>query len=257
MNKAAIITLAGTSSRFSKSVGYECHKSFYRETPEDVCLLDWQIGVLRRCGFSQIVLVGGYKYDELESIVKESYSDLPIVLVRNDRYSDLGSGHSLCLGIEALPDDMGAVVFLEGDLLFDAKTFEELVSSDDDAITATRSIVDAKTSVAFYISQTGALKYIYDTRHSVLKVDEPFTRIGNSGQVWQFSDIRRLKKVVLGLSDDERAGTNLVPILKYYGNVDGNKIRVCQFNAWFNCNTIADYHAMRDYVKEETNGSNK
>ena len=72
MKKSVVITLAGTSSRFSRSVGGECHKSFYRETPEDDCLLDWQLDLAKRHGFEQIVLVGGYKYEELEDLEDRS-----------------------------------------------------------------------------------------------------------------------------------------------------------------------------------------
>ncbi len=256
VKKSVIITLAGTSSRFSRSVGSECHKSFYRETPNDDCLLDWQLDLARRHGFEQIVLVGGYKYEELERQVQNNYADLPVKLVLNDHFADLGSCYSLCLGVEAVDEDAVSVVFLEGDLLFDSQTFDELASLNDDAITATRSIVDAKTSVAFFTTVEGRLRYVYDTRHESLKVDEPFTRLGNSGQVWQFADVAKLKASVHGLSKDDWKGTNLVPILKYYEGVDARTVRVCQFNAWFNCNTIADYWAMKKYVKEVKDARN-
>jgi len=249
MGNAVIITLAGMSSRFSRSVGCECHKSFYRETVEDGCLLDWQLDLARRHDFKQIVLVGGYKYEDLERLVRNNHADLPVKLVHNDHFADWGSCYSLCLGVEAVNGDAGAVVFLEGDLLFDSQTFDELVALNDDAITATRSIVEARSSVAFFTTEDGRLKYVYDTRHESLKVDEPFTRIGNSGQVWQFSDVAKLKETVRGLSKDDWKGTNLVPIMKYYEGVDARTVRVCQFNAWFNCNTVADYRAMKKYVK--------
>ena len=256
VKKSVIITLAGTSSRFSRSVGRECHKSFYREAPEDDCLLDWQLYLAKRHGFEEIVLVGGYKYEELEKLLQEKHANLPVKLVRNDHFADLGSCYSLCLGVKAVDEDAVSVVFLEGDLLFDSQTFAELVTLNDDAITATRSIVDAKTSVAFFTTEDGRLRYVYDTRHESLKVDEPFTCLGNSGQVWQFADVAKLKKSVRGLSGDDWKGTNLVPILKYYEGIDARTVRVCQFNSWFNCNTIADYRAMKKYVKEMKDARN-
>ena len=70
---------------------------------------------------------------------------------------------------------------MEGDLLFDEKTFLELVSKGDDAITSTHSIVDARTSVAFYVTPDGKLRYEYDGNHKVLQVKEPFVKIGDSG----------------------------------------------------------------------------
>lgn len=249
MRRVAIITMAGTSSRFSKSVGRECHKSLFREHPQDDSLLDWQLSILKRSGFEHIVLVGGYMFDELEAAIGSRYADWPIILVRNDHYSDWGSCYSLCLGIDAVPHDSTSVTFLEGDLLFDETAFADLLSIEDDAITATKSIVDARTSVAFYIAKSGRLQYVYDTAHTSLKIDEPFTRIGNSGQVWQFVDVKKLKVCSARCGEKEWRGTNLLPIIDYYSTVDGNAVRICGFDKWFNCNTISDYRAMRAYVK--------
>ena len=69
-------------------------------------------------------------------------------------------------------------------------------------------------------------------------------------------DVAKLKESVRWLSKDDWKGTNLVPILKYYEGVDARTVRVCQFNAWFNCNTIADYRAMKKYVKEVKDARN-
>ena len=249
MKRTAIVTLAGTSSRFSRSVGRECHKSLFREHPQDDSLLDWQLSLLERFGFANIVLVGGYKFDELVSMVNLRYADWPITVVRNDHYSDWGSCYSLCLGIDAVPDDSTSVTFLEGDLLFDGEAFAELLSIEDDAITANKSIVDARTSVAFYVSRSGRLRYIYDTAHSSLKIEEPFIRIGNSGQVWQFANAKRLKACALRCGETEWHGTNLLPIIDYYSTVDACAIRICSFDKWFNCNTISDYRSMKAYAK--------
>ena len=249
MKRTAIVTLAGTSSRFSRSVGRECHKSLFRERPQDDSLLDWQLSILKRSGFEHIVLVGGYKFEELGAIIGTKYANWPIILVRNGHYSDWGSCYSLCLGIDAVPDDSTSITFLEGDLLFDEATFADLLSIEDDAITATRSIVDARTSVAFYIAKSGRLQYVYDTAHTSLSIGEPFTRIGNSGQVWQFADVKKLKGCSVRCGEKEWRGTNLLPIMDYYSTVAGNAVRICAFDQWFNCNTISDYRAMRAYVK--------
>ena len=248
MKRVAIVTLAGCSSRFSKSVGCECHKSLYKEREGDQCLLDWQLSLLRRHDFDSIVLVGGYQFDRLKVEVEDKYADWPITLVMNDHYADWGSCYSLCLGIDAVPGDATSVVFIEGDLLFDDAGFGNLVAVEDNAITATKSIVDARTSVAFYVSGKGKLGYVYDTKHAALCIDEPFVQIGNSGQVWQFADVDRLREAARHCHETQWRGTNLLPILDYYSEVAATSIRVCMFDVWFNCNTINDYKAMKAYV---------
>lgn len=248
MKRVAIVTLAGCSSRFSQSVGYECHKSLYKECERDQCLLDWQLSLLKRHDFDSIILVGGYQFEQLKSEVESKYPDWPIMLVKNDHYADWGSCYSLCLGIDAVPKDATSVVFIEGDLLFDDTGFGTLVSVEDNAITATKSIVDARTSVAFYVSDKGRLGYVYDTKHTALRIDEPFVQVGNSGQVWQFADVERLRESSRRCTETQWRGTNLLPILDYYSGVDAKSIRVCMFDVWFNCNTISDYKAMKAYV---------
>ena len=256
MNRSAIITLAGKSSRFSRSVGHVCHKSLYQDTPDDNTLLAMQLQLLTQAGFREIILVGGFCFDALEEFVKKSHFEIPIKLVNNKHYEDLGSCYSLCLGIDAVSCDASSVLFMEGDLLFDDKTFLELVSKEDDAITSTHSIVDARTSVAFYVTPKGNLRYEYDGNHKVLQVREPFVKIGDSGQVWQFANVKRLKDCIKHYDVAEWSGINLVPILDYYRDIDANAIRVCQFRVWFNCNTISDYRAMKNYVKENEGGKN-
>ncbi len=250
MIRTAIVTLAGTSRRFSASVGRECHKSFFRETPEDATLLDWQLELLRRNSFDHVVLVGGYRFGELRDHMRERHPDTPSTLVFNDHYADLGSCHSLCLGIDAVPDGTDSVVFLEGDLLFDDATFSQMAASEGDAITAAPGFVDARTSVAFCVSPEGRLRYVYDTAHSRLCLDGPFVLLGNSGQVWQFADVSRLRECSRRCGPAERSGTNLLPILDYFSPIDATGIPIFTFRAWFNCNTLEDYRAMKDYTRK-------
>lgn len=249
MSRAAIITLAGTSSRFSASVGHECHKSLYRETPTDTPLLDWQLDLLRRNRFDHVVLVGGYRFGEVQDHVRARWPDSPLSLVFNEHYADWGSCHSFCLGIDAVPTGVDAVAFLEGDLLFDEATFAAMVASGGNAITAAPGIVDARTSVAFCISSSGGLAYYYDTAHAELQIPNSFVQLGNSGQVWQFADLPRLKRCSGHCGLPERQGTNLVPIQDYYSGSGTSTPRVFSFRTWFNCNTVTDYRAMLNHMK--------
>lgn len=247
--RTAIVTLAGTSSRFSASVGCECHKSLYRETPVDKSILDFQLDLLRRNRFEHVVLVGGYRFDEVQEHVQGQCSGIDITLVYNEHYADWGSCQSLCLGIDAIPGGTDTVAFLEGDLLFDETTFSEMVSSGCDAITAAPGIIDARTSVAFCISTSGHLGYFYDPSHVALHGIPPFVQLGNSGQVWQFADVSRLKDCSNRCSIPNRKGTNLIPIQDYFSGRGTSALRVFSFQTWFNCNTIADYRAMKTNMK--------
>lgn len=249
MKKAAIITIAGCSSRFSKSVGFECHKALYHEENDTWTILSHHLSLLCQYGFDEIIIVGGYKFAQLEKYLQDNFSNLPLKVCCNSHYADYGSCYSLVLGINLLDSDCDEVVFIEGDLIFDKLHFEEFLQTSGDVITANKFLIDAKTAVAFYISETGKLGYVYDTAHQKLSIVQPFTKIGNSGQVWKFSNVAKLKNIVSSYSENDFRQTNLKPIVDYFDDIDSNFIHIVSFDAWFNCNTIDDYKAMKKYLK--------
>ena len=249
MAKTAIVTLAGSSSRFSKSIGYECHKSLYHDEKSSWTILSHHINLLCESGFDDIILIGGYKFEDVSAYIKQNFPDRPIRLFCNPHYADWGSCYSLVMGIQQVKEDCESLVFLEGDLIFDTDNFKKLINLSGNAITANKMLIDARTAVAFYISESGQLKYVYDTKHQKLSVNESFTKIGNSGQVWKFSDINKLKQVISQYKEPEFKQTNLKPIGDYYADVDCNDIPVVAFDVWFNCNTVTDYHLMKKYIE--------
>ena len=248
MNRIAIITIAGCSSRFSKSVGYECHKSIYCDS-DKLTILSYQLDLLRKNNFNEIILVTGYKYDEIQKYITNNFANLPIRIHNNKHYMDYGSCYSLVLGIKQLKNVVKEVIFIEGDLIFDSISFQNLLKVSGDCITSNGLMVDARNSVAFYISKKGKLKYIYDTKHKNLSIKEKFVKIGNSGQVWKMTHIQKLKQIILNYTKKDFKKTNLLPIMDYYKSVDCSKINIVLFKQWFNCNTIDDYMSIKKYLK--------
>lgn len=242
--KALIITAAGLSSRFCRSLGKEELKSIYFDDD-----LGEQATILYRIlsmasDFDSIIVVGGYRFEELAAYVQTAIpSDIQgrITLVHNDHYSDKGSCYSLCIGIDALPDSTSNVVFAEGDLCIDAKTFASVSASNRDVVTTTGLPVEANRSVALYFDASGKPRYAYDTEHGCLYIDEPFKCIYDSGQIWCFSNADRLKAIRAGLSEDQCASTNLELIGTYFRDLSREEIEIYQFVEWTNCNTVNDY----------------
>lgn len=244
MKKTAIITLAGCSTRFSQSIGKECLKALYTEKTYRDCLLSMQLEILSKNDIEKIILVGGYKYNELTKFIKKHYPNKNIELVYNPHFKDYGSCYSLVKGIEALPDENVEVTFIEGDLLFDENTFRKVVESEKDAVTVSPDLIKADTSVVFYVSNKHRLRYVYDKKHKTLEITEPFILVGNSGQVWKFKDSQKLKKTLERLTEKDYKDTNLIPINDYYDSVDYRNIEFVVFKKWYNCNTISDYKSM-------------
>ena len=60
---------------------------------------------------------------------------------------DYGSGYSLIKGIEAVSSECDEVIFVEGDLFYDGGSFEQVISSNNNVITANREFITSRKSV--------------------------------------------------------------------------------------------------------------
>ncbi len=252
MMKTAIITVAGISSRFNEGIPVDEKelKAIYTAGDGTQTLL---YHLLEKCAFAdRIVVVGGYKYDRLKRYCGSLRAELKekITLVRNERFADLGSGYSLYLGLEeAFRSDPGEILFVEGDLDIDAASFAEVVRSPGNVLTYTTEPIFASKAVVLYQDGSGAYRYAFNSSHGLLSIDEPFSCILNSGQVWKFADTDALKRATRKFYLETRDGTNLV-IIGNYLDLVGNADLVC-LRRWTNCNTREDYRRIITYWEEE------
>lgn len=252
MKQALLITSAGFSTRFSKSVGRDVLKITYHEGNPKLSLLGFQLDLACRLGFFPIILVVGYRSSEVRAFVSTYYPGRDITIVENARYRDWGTCYSFVLGVgKARQMGVDELVYMEGDLVVDRYSMQRLLSTDGNAISSNGELITGASSVAFYVAEDGLLHYIYDTQHRVLHIPEPFTILGNSGQVWKFSDTGQLYDVADSLSETELAGTNLIPIERYFQQVGTKDITWVQFADWVNCNEVGDYRNALAVMKEQ------
>ena len=246
--KVLLVTVAGLSSRFSQSVGYPCLKCLYHTQNHKDSML---YRLIHMYDFDRCIIVGGYRYKELSKAIEAGFGENvgKILLVENTKYAEYGSGYSLYLGLlEALKLEMTELVFAEGDLLVDQKTFEELCEASTDVLTVNRNSILADKSVACYLDLQGRIHYIYDTNHNYLEIKEPFTAIYNSGQIWKFSQPELLRRIVSTMKREMWYGTNLVLVQSYFS--ESTRVEIMTFKKWINCNTVQDYEEGISEIKE-------
>lgn len=246
--KILVITVAGMSGRFSESLGYSCLKCIYSEGGIEESLLYKMLHQNEE--FDYYIIVGGFMYEELETAIKESFKEFgdKIILLKNDHYSDFGSGYSLYLALKKIVDmewDFDEAVFAEGDLYVDGESFKKVCDSARNVITCNTEEILASKAVAFYVDRDYGIHYIYDTEHNILEIKEPFRAIFNSGQIWKFADAKRLKQIMLSMAENDWHGTNLALVQNYFGSLAMDEYDIVTFKEWVNCNTIADYKKMR------------
>lgn len=246
--RSLIVTVAGTATRFNRDTQEETLKCLYNTGGYQNTLL-YQI--LDKAGeFDEFVIVGGFLYHKLEEFIDRHLSEFRnrIRLVFNPEYATFGSGYSLILGLQNTAPDTDEIIFVEGDLYFDSSDFGKIVSSEKSVITVNHELITAKKAVVVYERLNHTLRYLYDTSHSYLRIDEPFLAIYNSGQVWKFSDTDRLASVLNSLTTDQTKGTNLEIIQGYFGELTPSEYDIVEFSTWHNCNTVADYKIVHSKI---------
>ena len=240
--KSLIITVAGMSSRFNKDTKEDVLKCLYYEDTPAKSLLSLQVHKVYDY-VDEIIVVGGYKYDNLEQFIREQMKDVnhKMKLVYNDHYHDYGSGYSLLKGIEVVSDDADEITFIEGDLFFDTESIEKIIKSPKDVISVNNDPILSNKAVALYFDANNYPHYIYDTSHSCLEIHEPFTAIFNSGQMWKFRNPSRVREICQFLTPEQEQGTNLEIIQKYFGAYKMSQLDIIRVCFWYNCNTVSDY----------------
>ena len=115
----AVVAAAGLSSRMG---------AFKPLLPFDgATVIGRCIANLRAAGASEIVVVTGYRGDELAAAVRGS----GVAFVHNPDYARTQMFDSLCLGLRALPADCGVVLLTPGDVpLVRPETISALLASD-------------------------------------------------------------------------------------------------------------------------------
>lgn len=240
--KSLIITVAGMSSRFNKDTKEDVLKCLYYEGTPINSLISQQVHKVFDL-VDEIVVVGGYKYEDLEKFIRNEMKDVnhKMKLVYNEHYSDYGSGYSLLKGFEIVSEKAEEIIFIEGDLFFDMNSIEKIINSKKDVISVNNEPIRSNKAVALYFDASNYPHYIYDTSHSCLEIHEPFTAIYNSGQMWKFMNPIRVREICQFLTPEQEQGTNLEIIQKYFGTYKMSQLDIVRINLWFNCNTVADY----------------
>ena len=230
------------SSRFNKDTKEDVLKCLYYEDTPAYSLISLQVHKVFDL-VEEIVVVGGYKYEDLEKFIRNEMKDVnyKMKLVYNDHYHDYGSGYSLLKGIEVVSEKANEITFIEGDLFFDTESVEKIITSKKDVISVNNEPILSNKAVALYFDANTYPHYIYDTSHSCLEIREPFTAIYNSGQMWKFMNPTRVREICQFLTSEQEQGTNLEIIQKYFGAYKSSQLDIVRIGLWFNCNTVADY----------------
>jgi histidinol-phosphate/aromatic aminotransferase/cobyric acid decarboxylase-like protein/choline kinase len=107
------------------------HKTLLKVAGEPI--IDRLIAGLRENSITNIVLVTGYRADELERHVESTFPDVRFTFVRNDKYETTNNIHSLALAFTQL-DLTEDLILLESDLIYEPAVLRRLLKSTHDNV---------------------------------------------------------------------------------------------------------------------------
>lgn len=234
-----IVTAAGISSRFNEDSADDHLKCIYYEKNPEYTLL-YHI-LMQNREYDYIVIVGGYRFHELEEYVRTHLKALrdKIVILENPYYKEYGSGYSLKIGMEAClkKEKIDEIFFTEGDLYIGIKDYQRIKKVRQDCFTYNHEVILAEKAVVIYRTETG-WHYAFDSEHKGISMPGKILEIYNSAQMWKFYDIEWLRTIFAEIQEEEWQGTNLILIQKYFNKKEALPVEI---NTWVNCNTKGDY----------------
>jgi histidinol-phosphate/aromatic aminotransferase/cobyric acid decarboxylase-like protein/choline kinase len=122
----AIILAAGYGNRMRPLTDY-CHKTML--TVAGKTIIGRIIDGLIENGISDIVVVTGYRAEELTSYLNETYPGITFTYVHNGKYKETNNIYSMALAFENIIIDSD-IVLIESDLLYRPDVITRLLKSD-------------------------------------------------------------------------------------------------------------------------------
>lgn len=161
----AVILAAGVGSRLGRSFP-KCLSVL----PGGESILQRQVRLLRQCGISEIVVVGGFKIHLLmEYLADVYYRYNPVYYITN-------TAKSLLYGIEHIVDD---VIWMNGDVVFDEEVLEAVLNADENVV-AVNTAVCGEEEVKYRTDASGKLVAISKSVEDAFGEAVGINKIGKS-----------------------------------------------------------------------------
>jgi len=235
----ALILAAGTGSRLGKHTkdNTKCMLEI-----NNVSLIKHALEKLNNVGIRKLILVVGYKKDNLIQHVGDKYKDIDIEYVENPIYDQTNNIYSLYLAKDKLEQD--DTILLESDLIFEEEVLQRLLDDERRSL----AVVDK------YQSWMDGTAVTIDSDDSILNF---FTK-----KTFRFQDVNEYYKTVnIYKFSKEFSQKSYIPFLEayskamgdneYYESVlrvitilEGQELRAMRLNGerWYEIDDVQDKH---------------
>ena len=98
----------------------------------ETTLLERAINALKKAGINKLIIVVGYKGENIKKFVKENIKDFEVIFIDNPDYESSNNIYSLYLAKKYL--EMDDTILLESDLIYEEKLIQELANNKNDNV---------------------------------------------------------------------------------------------------------------------------
>lgn len=131
----AVILAAGTGSRI-RPLTDNTHKSLLKIGKKTI--LERMVDGILDAGIKEIIVVTGYRAEDIKKFLYKSYPKIPFHFIHNERYAETNTGYSLLLAKEAVDDD--EFIKFDADVVFEAEILKKLLKSKTSALCIDKNI---------------------------------------------------------------------------------------------------------------------
>ena len=97
-------------------------------------LIERTIDILKQNGINKLVIVAGYKKENLKKYVQDNVKDIEVVFIDNDEYATSNNIYSLYLAKEYLECD--DTLLLESDLIYEEGLIKKILTNENKNLAA-------------------------------------------------------------------------------------------------------------------------
>ncbi len=192
-----IILTAGYGKRM-RPLTYTTHKTLLKIG--DKTVIQRMIDALLQLNLTDINIVTGYQETEIKHYLKQTYPNLKINYIHNQRYAETNNIYSLALALQKISISQD-IILIESDLIFDSSVLERLLKSPHGNI----ALVDRYSS-----GMDGTVVTVDPEKEIIINIIPPHLQ----GSNFDFKD--KYKTLNIYKFEQDFCQSILQPILVYY-----------------------------------------
>ncbi len=131
----ALILVAGNSRRMG-DITKELHKTLLPVQGRPI--LDRMLRALKKANINDVIFVGGFRQDQIDTYVRDHFPELEITWVFNPIFGETNTAYSVFLTRDTVLPLKDDILLINGDVVLDSRCILATTEADGDTVLAVR-----------------------------------------------------------------------------------------------------------------------